>query len=216
MELPRLRQTPNHAGPPATLRRVVIWMTPPVAPSPYSTLLPPRTISMRSTVSIGIVDSTVFASSFSFRRTPSTMITMFCALLVPKPRRSSAKSGDESRLWRPNTPPILRIAALTSFTPALRMSSWVMTVAPIGCRVSTLGKREPVMTTVDGLPSSSAWAAKGMAQASESDGAGRRERLDGMHGCSVFELGRCASPHAGSYKRKRHDAGFPCPGRYPG
>ena len=145
-------------------RRVTMWIMPPVAPSPYSTLLPPRVISMRSTVSIGIVDSTELVSSFTFRRTPSTMITMFCAPLVPKPRRSSAKSGEESRLWRPNTPPILRIAWLTSLTPASRISSWVMTVAPIGCSASLLGKREPVMTTVAGA-ASSAWAAKGMEKA---------------------------------------------------
>ena len=121
-------------------RLVTIWITPAVAPSPYSTALPPRTISMRSTVSIGMVDSTGLASSFSLMRTPSSMTTMFWPLLAPKPRRSSEKSGLESRLWRPNTPPILRIAWLTS--PRRRGGSRrrVMTVAPIGASFRDAGE----------------------------------------------------------------------------
>jgi hypothetical protein len=71
-----------------TGRRVTMLTTPPVAPSPYSTLAPPRVISMRSTLSIGMVDRMALLSSFSDRRTPSSTITIFWLLLVPKPRRS--------------------------------------------------------------------------------------------------------------------------------
>ena len=37
-------------------------------------------------------------------------LQLFWLLVAPKPRRSRLKSGLPSRLWRPYTPPILRIA----------------------------------------------------------------------------------------------------------
>ncbi|WP_275944536.1 hypothetical protein [Massilia sp. Se16.2.3] len=41
------------------------------------------------------------------------------------------------------------MAAFTSVTPALRISSAVMTVAPIGVRAGSLAKRAPVTCTVE-------------------------------------------------------------------
>ncbi len=68
---------------------------------------------------------------------------MFWPLFSPKPRMSSVKSEEPSRLWRPYTPPILRIAWFTSAAPALRMSAAVITVALIGSRAGSLAKRAP-------------------------------------------------------------------------
>jgi len=82
-----------------------------------------------------------------------------------------------------------------------------MTVAPIGCSDSALGKREPVTTTVVGA-ASSAQAAKGretaMAQASAS---GFLEIIELFFGRS---LGRRASPHAGSSWKRGNAPASPC------
>ncbi len=69
---------------------VMILITPPTAPSPYSTApLLPREISMRSTLLSGIDEKSKPCRSKSLKRRPFTSTSTFDGALAPKPRKST-------------------------------------------------------------------------------------------------------------------------------
>jgi hypothetical protein len=113
--------------------RVMMLITPVVAPSPYSTAPDPRTISMRSIAASGMADHCTPDRSTSLKRRPSTRISVFCPAAAPKPRRST----EVEAALLPNRSRILIPACSESRSGTVRavlrlMSSAVMTVALTG------------------------------------------------------------------------------------
>lgn len=121
-------------------------MTPPVAPSPYSTAPLPRSTSIRSTDSIGMPARRVPLRSASDMRMPSTITTWLLSAVEPKPRRSRLYSPPPKKSWRPTTPRTRIRASLTVVAPERAISSAVITLTPNGNDCEFSGKRVAVTT----------------------------------------------------------------------
>ena len=113
---------------------------------------------MRAIDCSGMAESLVELRSFSFSRTPSSSTSVFWSPVMPKPRRSSCRSG-EPELLRAYRPPRWVSTSGSVRAVSRAMSAAVMTVIPTGASSRRSGKRVAVTTTA----SSSCWAHAGRA-----------------------------------------------------
>ena len=143
-----MRPRASARGPCLRGERVTMFTTPAVAPSPYSTAPVPRRISMRSMVASGIAAHCTPERSKSLMRRPSTSTRVFCAPVMPKPRRSIAVPAallpKKSRMLIPGC----SASSSGSVRAALlAMAAASSTVTLAGRRRTSSGKRGAVMTT---------------------------------------------------------------------
>lgn len=108
--------------------RVKIWITPPMASEPYRLERGPRTISMRSTCSIGMSWKAVVPSVAEPTLTPSTMTSTWSASV---PRRNTEVVLPRPPLLAIETPAAPRIKSCTERACRRSISGRVMTVIDV-------------------------------------------------------------------------------------
>ena len=123
---------------------VMMFTTPPMASAPYSALVPPRTISMRSIISTGSSDRSVAPCRLSFIRTPSMRTSTWADAA---PRMRTLFTDPAVPLSAISTPATFASASAAVRAPPAAISSPVITVTLSGLSRIAVGVRVAVTTT---------------------------------------------------------------------